>query len=300
LKQYIAGEHLLIASYTRSDGQQLTLNLLMNITPDIPDSLIVNPSIIQITAGDYFDVNASLYDQFGNDMATGVLNVSHTQGLCNCITSSGDWHSTKSGIEYIYLQYGEINQSVQIIISPTFISAIDVGIGGNESLEIGQSRTLNFMATDEYNNSVELDYSLLTFTQVDEGLEMNNLEVSAIRGGTHTIRGGLLNQIGQNIEFEMEINVWGDVDGDGVGDSDDAFPNDANETLDSDGDGVGDGRDAFPNDPTEDKDSDNDGIGDNAEFISSRTSLTIFAIALVTLILMAVGGGILVQRRGRD
>ena len=41
-----------------------------------------------------------------------------------------------------------------------------------------------------------------------------------------------------------------DSDGDGVNDDEDAFPNDATETVDSDGDGVGDNRDAYPNDPT--------------------------------------------------
>jgi len=39
-----------------------------------------------------------------------------------------------------------------------------------------------------------------------------------------------------------------DTDGDGVIDSEDAFPNDPKEQVDSDGDGVGDNSDAFPND----------------------------------------------------
>ena len=56
-----------------------------------------------------------------------------------------------------------------------------------------------------------------------------------------------------------------DSDGDGVGDSSDAFPNDSNETTDSDGDGVGDNADAFPNDPNEITDNDQDGVGDNAD-----------------------------------
>ena len=42
-----------------------------------------------------------------------------------------------------------------------------------------------------------------------------------------------------------------DMDGDGVVDADDAFPNDPTETADSDDDGVGDNADAFPNDATE-------------------------------------------------
>jgi len=56
-----------------------------------------------------------------------------------------------------------------------------------------------------------------------------------------------------------------DSDGDGVPDSQDAFPNDPTETQDSDNDGVGDNADVFPNDPTETKDTDGDGIGDNAD-----------------------------------
>ncbi|MCL2913244.1 M9 family metallopeptidase [Shewanella corallii] len=69
-----------------------------------------------------------------------------------------------------------------------------------------------------------------------------------------------------------------DSDGDGVPDSQDAFPNDPSETLDTDGDGIGnnadtdddndgyeDSLDLFPLDPTEWADSDGDGIGDNAD-----------------------------------
>ncbi|MFT5704800.1 MAG: microbial collagenase [Shewanella sp.] len=56
-----------------------------------------------------------------------------------------------------------------------------------------------------------------------------------------------------------------DTDGDGVGNNADAFPNDGAETLDTDGDGVGDNADAFPNDGAESVDTDGDGVGDNAD-----------------------------------
>jgi len=56
-----------------------------------------------------------------------------------------------------------------------------------------------------------------------------------------------------------------DSDGDGVVDSEDAFPNNPRETADSDGDGFGDNNDAFPNDPNETLDSDGDSYGDNAD-----------------------------------
>ena len=56
-----------------------------------------------------------------------------------------------------------------------------------------------------------------------------------------------------------------DMDNDGVGDSEDAFPFDPLEYADSDGDGVGDNSDAFPFDANETQDSDADGIGNNAD-----------------------------------
>ena len=55
-----------------------------------------------------------------------------------------------------------------------------------------------------------------------------------------------------NIEdaFPNDASETLDTDGDGVGDNADVFPSAASETTDTDGDGVGDNADAFPNDPT--------------------------------------------------
>ena len=64
----------------------------------------------------------------------------------------------------------------------------------------------------------------------------------------------------------FSMMLWnGDDDNDGVPNSWDLFPLDANETQDSDGDGVGDNADAFPNDANETADTDGDGVGDNAD-----------------------------------
>ena len=68
---------------------------------------------------------------------------------------------------------------------------------------------------------------------------------------------------GSNTETPPVVVV--DADGDGVADTEDAFPNDGNETVDSDGDGVGDNGDEFPNDSDETVDTDSDGVGDNAD-----------------------------------
>ena len=98
---------------------------------------------------------------------------------------------------------------------------------------------------------------------------------------------------------ELNALTYSDTDADGVVDADDAFPQDATETLDSDGDGVGNNTDPLPNDgsvydqatydtfyadqdndgdgvrnaddvfpydPTETIDTDADGVGDNADF----------------------------------
>lgn len=62
-----------------------------------------------------------------------------------------------------------------------------------------------------------------------------------------------------------ELERIQDRDGDGVGDNEDVFPDNAQEWLDSDDDGVGDNTDAFPYNASENKDSDGDGFGDNMD-----------------------------------
>ncbi|MEE2812117.1 MAG: peptidylprolyl isomerase, partial [Candidatus Thermoplasmatota archaeon] len=65
--------------------------------------------------------------------------------------------------------------------------------------------------------------------------------------------------------FPNDANETHDDDGDGTGNNSDAFPQDANETHDDDGDGVGNNSDAFPQDANETMDSDGDGVGDNSD-----------------------------------
>ena len=64
-------------------------------------------------------------------------------------------------------------------------------------------------------------------------------------------------------EFGCEENP--DCDNDGIGDGEDRFPIDPNESSDMDGDGWGDNSDAFPNDIAEWSDFDGDGVGDNSD-----------------------------------
>gem|GEM_PF-1204322 len=60
-------------------------------------------------------------------------------------------------------------------------------------------------------------------------------------------------------------NADADDDNDGVEDGSDAFPFDSEENSDADLDGVGDNTDAFPQDANESLDSDQDSVGDNAD-----------------------------------
>ncbi|UCG68809.1 MAG: right-handed parallel beta-helix repeat-containing protein, partial [Thermoplasmata archaeon] len=104
------------------------------------------------------------------------------------------------------------------------------------------------------------------------------------------------------------VSTVKDMDGDGVIDAEDAFPNDPTESEDFDGDGIGDNsdtdwdndgypnyEDVFPWDSNEWKDSDDDGIGDNADTDDNDNgipdvaeiplALIILLIPIVTLIL---------------
>jgi cyclophilin family peptidyl-prolyl cis-trans isomerase len=65
--------------------------------------------------------------------------------------------------------------------------------------------------------------------------------------------------------FPYDANETHDDDNDGVGNNSDAFPQDGNETHDDDGDGVGNNSDDFPQDPQETTDTDGDGVGDNSD-----------------------------------
>ena len=123
------------------------------------------------------------------------------------------------------------------------------------------------------------------------------------------ISGGLYNPIEFTITVTAEgvltddgETLPGDLDGDGVGDEIDIFPEDADESLDSDGDGVGDNTDVFPLDANESADSDGDGIGDNADTdtASSSSSATAFNLFLGAGVLIVVGllATVFILRRG--
>jgi len=93
------------------------------------------------------------------------------------------------------------------------------------------------------------------------------LDVASLRGSetvmqTVYVNAYQYNEDGQAVlsdaeQFEIVIPFL-DSDGDGVTDSEDAFPTDSSETTDTDGDGMGDNTDAFPNDPNQTVESEDD------------------------------------------
>ena len=78
-----------------------------------------------------------------------------------------------------------------------------------------------------------------------------------------------------------------DSDGDGVSDSDDAFPDDASETLDSDGDGVGDNADAYPEDASKSEES-SLSLGNSSPLMMILGIVGLFLVAAVGLGLLFV------------
>lgn len=113
------------------------------------------------------------------------------------------------------------------------------------------------------------------FAVNDEGVPSEGFAIQVMREGDDLDGDGVINA---EDAFPDDPSEWADADGDGTGDNADAYPNDPNEWVDTDGDGIGDNsdpdrdgdgypneQDAFPGDSAEWLDSDGDGVGDNAD-----------------------------------
>ena len=122
-----------------------------------------------------------------------------------------------------------------------------------------------------------------------------------VSGGLYVPTSLILIVSPSGIEVDGDEDLPVDSDGDGVLDSEDAFPNDSQESVDSDGDGVGDNADVFPNDPNESADSDGDGIGDNADSEGISAMVAGAAIGILVFVIIGVAGAIMfLSRSGND
>ena len=131
--------------------------------------------------------------------------------------------------------------------------------------ESGAVSVFSSVSTAAVQDSVTQDVSQMTIpgttTTISdiESLIAEETDTTAVTSSTTELEDGSIDSTPGTAE------VVSDIDGDGVADSEDAFPEDDSEWLDSDGDGTGDNADAFDDDPTETTDSDDDGYGDNSD-----------------------------------
>ena len=168
---------------------------------------------------------------------------------------------------------------------------------GDSSVSIPENQT----AVDSYTANEDIDtwtlsgpdsalFSITPSTSTTADLTFitgPDFEVPQDDGGDNIYNVTLtaIDNLGNTVDYPVTITVTDvnetnptDSDGDGVNDSEDAFPNDPNETTDTDGDGVGDNADQCPNTPTGETvdadgcsdsqtgtDTDGDGINDDAD-----------------------------------
>jgi hypothetical protein len=231
--------------------------------------------------------------------------------------------------DYTVIAVAQIGQGE----SATIICALDSEIAQpNPEPPVLQNLTLSFSPS----NPVPGDAVQITATN-DDNQPVSGLSVTLVRDNV-TLFGLVTNHNGQasfwvtegvivvqvsggmynRAELTIIVTATGvvtedgnplpaDDDGDGVLNSEDAFPDDAGESEDSDGDGVGDNADAFPYDANETMDSDGDGIGDNAEtsglIVEEQTAGQLYIIigALVAIIgIISAIVVVVVKRRSAD
>jgi hypothetical protein len=231
--------------------------------------------------------------------------------------------------DYTVIAVAQIGQGE----SATIICALDSEIAQpNPEPPVLQNLTLSFSPS----NPVPGDAVQITATN-DDNQPVSGLSVTLVRDNV-TLFGLVTNHNGQasfwvtegvivvqvsggmynRAELTIIVTATGvvtedgnplpaDDDGDGVLNSEDAFPDDAGESEDSDGDGVGDNADAFPYDANETMDSDGDGIGDNAEtsglIVEEQTAGQLYIIigALVAIIgIISAIVVVVVKRRSGD
>lgn len=157
---------------------------------------------------------------------------------------------------------------------PVKVASVDITIDGAGTLDV-----VNPENTDpNYGADIRAGFGLSEpnrqFTFPAGNLQGGSLDFSVTSGGGSDGGGGGGGG-GGGVDGVPQPN---DQDGDGVVDSQDAFPDNPAEAIDTNGDGVGnnsdpdddsdgvvDEEDAFPIDPAESTDTNGDGVGDNED-----------------------------------
>ncbi len=153
-----------------------------------------------------------------------------------------------------------------LIVVPTQVNQAPIADASDDQT-ILQSSTEGAGVMLDGSGSSDPDGDSLTYSWSQNGNEIATGEAPMVilPVGEHIITLTVEDNNSGSDTDEVTITVVADSDYDGVPDSEDAFPEDPDESADTDGDGVGDNGDIFPEDPDEWADADDDGVGDNAD-----------------------------------
>lgn len=255
-------------------------------------------SVVWDTEGDlWFGQNGGerRAKEYGDTEWTGVATVSHNTGMTAMTIISDDRIVTggRDNLVKVFAQDGTLLQSLSDYSSHPSVLVRD----SNGMLLVGTA------------NGQVIRYDVTTWDMesmvISSGDNVNSISfdsngdllVGTLNGKLHIVDGSTFNEteeydaagrvllgfFGPNEELfvvsafttSTKFRLFDlDTDGDGVTDSQDAFPTDSSQDTDSDGDGYGDDSsgnmsDAFPDDETQWSDVDGDGHGDNPDGTSS-------------------------------
>jgi hypothetical protein len=231
-------------------------------------SIGIDPALIEV---------ASLRDQFGADVVSMIrthdLNEREVCGVARFPSNSSD----------ILINISNVGISGGSNCINTFTHEIGHNFGAGHQAVNGQSvgvlsfsgamiqqGKLNTLMSSIGTGDINRNFKLNQFSNPDivcGGLPCG--EINSADNARTINQFAAINSELRSAVLTTDITISGssslDRDGDGIADSQDAYPFDATETHDSDLDGVGDINDAFPFDPAETQDTDNDGQGNNQD-----------------------------------
>ncbi len=203
--------------------------------------------------------------------------VTDTSDTTEELSDIADYRTAISGMAAVIFeieQNDESGSSVDDVLAGLADDLSDGEIDGTNS----EDETVDAYEGDDAGVIVETDPANLTIPGTDKTVSDTEdlLSEETSETGTATDTSELSDGTIDSDAQAASVNI--DRDDDGVLNSEDAFPDDPNESMDSDADGIGDNADPdddndgvndanddFPMDATETVDSDEDGIGNNAD-----------------------------------
>ncbi len=272
---------IILRSSDESQSTDTTLTVIVQNINDAPTFDVSALADLRLKVGESYTLDTSLYSTDVDDDDTNIF-AQVTSSEPGAVTPIAigvytmSWQTEGPQLVQVSLSdpNGAVGQySFTVNVIGDIILTWDEGNGGDLSLvydtvdlETSPKMTVNYLGSEEFTN-VEVTWAicnLITGTcHTIETLQGFGVEFEVVSVYPEGLRTGdeiKIDVIATDyIGFDYKSSVYSliatepviiDSDGDGVVDSEDAFPEDPNETLDTDGDGVGDNADAFPEDPS--------------------------------------------------